>query len=690
MELPSEVPIRYLKGVGPRRAEILERLDITTVQDVLLHFPRDYIDRSAVVPIGTSRVGESVTIKARVVSVKKRLLRNRSVIIEVRLEDDSGRVTATWFNAPYMYDRFREGDTVLAYGKITMFDKPQMVNPEYDVLSDEGNESLHGGRIVPVYPLTEGLNQKLYRQIVGNAVETHASHVQDMFDDRYLKERGLLPITRALKDIHFPRSWALAERARHRLVYDELFLLQTGMALRRRGIRDDLDGIRFAMPPTVDRKIRKRFPFRLTRNQDKAVAAIVRDMCSPRPMNRLLQGEVGSGKTVVALYAMLAAVANGWQVSFMAPTEILAEQHMRTISRILNDSSVRIAFLVGGRTKKDRAPDVKDVAAGKVDIVIGTHAVIEKDVVFRKLGLVVVDEQHKFGVLQRARLRGKGANPDVLVMTATPIPRTLALAAFGDLDVTTIRELPAGRRPIVTRVVSRSHRHRAYDFIAGQLRKGRQAFFVCPLIEESDKLDARSAEETYDTLSRDVFSTFRLRLVHGRMKPEEKEAVMHAFAEREFDLLVATVVIEVGIDIPNATIMAIENAERFGLSQLHQLRGRIGRGSHRSYCLLFPGSAGSDAMERLNVVASTTDGFKIAEEDLRLRGPGEFFGTRQHGLPELTISDLGRDYDILRLAHKDAFEMVKADPELAKGRHPIISDSVRDKFKERLDLIRVG
>jgi ATP-dependent DNA helicase RecG len=325
-----------------------------------------------------------------------------------------------------------------------------------------------------------------------------------------------------------------------------------------------------------------------------------------------------------------------------------------------------------------------------VDIVIGTHAVIEKDVVFKKLGLVVVDEQHKFGVLQRARLRGKGTNPDVLVMTATPIPRTLALAAFGDLDVTTIRELPAGRRPIVTRVVSRSDRHQAYDFIAGQLRKGRQAFFVCPLIEESDKLNAKSAEEAYHALSRDVFPEFRLKLLHGRMKAAEKEAVMHAFAEREFDLLVATVVIEVGIDIPNATVMAIENAERFGLSQLHQLRGRIGRGSHRSYCLLFPGSAGPDAMERLEVVASTTDGFKIAEEDLRLRGPGEFFGTRQHGLPELTISDLGRDYDILRLAHRDAFEMVKADPALAKGRHPVISDRVKDKFKGRLDLIRVG
>lgn len=689
MSTHGEVSARYIKGVGPKRALLLEGLGIRTAEDILYHFPRDYIDRSAVVPIGEADIGSIVTIKAAVVSRRKRRLKGRSSLVEVKLDDGTGTVHAAWFNQPYIFNAFKKGDIVLAYGKITMFDKPQMVNPEYDTVQDEGGKTIHAERIVPVYPLTQGITQKVFRQVVHNTLESFASLVPDMFGQRHVQTRGLPPIQRALRDIHFPRSWSLAQRARKRLVYDELFILETGMALRRRGIRGSPTGIQFSTNKRIDARIRRLFPFRLTRNQEKAVAAIIKDMCSSYSMNRLLQGEVGSGKTVVALYAMLTAVAGGWQVALMAPTEILAEQHFRTISAMLRGSKVRIDLLLGGRSK-EKKEKLERAARGETDIMIGTHALIEGDIEFKNLGLVVVDEQHKFGVLQRAKLRAKAADPDVLVMTATPIPRTLALTIFGDLDVTTIRELPAGRRGVVTRIVSKSQRYRAYEFIRDQLASGRQAFFVCPLVEESEKLDAKSAEETYERLKDDVFPEFKLALLHGRMKSEEKDTVMHAFAAGKFDILVATVVVEVGIDIPNAAVMAIENAERFGLSQLHQLRGRIGRGKHRSYCLLFAGSAGDEAMERLNVIASTSDGFRIAEEDLRLRGTGEFFGTRQHGIPELTIADLGRDFDILKLARRDAFGMVRSDPKLGTQGHRVIAGRVREKFKGRLDLINVG
>ncbi len=689
MSTHGEVSARYIKGVGPKRALLLEGLGIRTAEDILYHFPRDYIDRSSVVPIGEADIGSIVTIKAAVVSRRKRRLKGRSSLVEIKLDDGTGTVHAAWFNQPYIFNAFKKGDIVLAYGKITMFDKPQMVNPEYDTVQDEGGKTIHAERIVPVYPLTQGITQKVFRQVVHNTLESFVSLVPDMFGQRHVRTRGLPPIQRALRDIHFPRSWALAQRARKRLVYDELFILEAGMALRRRGIRNELRGIQFSTNKRIDARIRRLFPFRLTRNQEKAIAAIIKDMCSSYSMNRLLQGEVGSGKTVVALYAMLTAVADGRQVALMAPTEILAEQHFRTISAMLRGSKVRIDLLIGGRSK-ERKEKLASAARGETDIMIRTHALIEGDIKFKNLGFVVVDEQHKFGVLQRAKLRAKAADPDVLVMTATPIPRTLALTIFGDLDVTTIRELPAGRRGVVTRIVSKAQRYRAYEFIRDQLASGRQAFFVCPLVEESEKLNVKSAEETYERLKRDVFPEFKLALLHGRMKSEEKDAVMHAFAAGESDILVATVVVEVGIDIPNAAVMAIENAERFGLSQLHQLRGRIGRGKHRSYCLLFAGYAGDEAIERLNVVASTSDGFRIAEEDLRLRGTGEFFGTRQHGMPELTIADLGRDFDILKLARRDAFGMVRSDPEMKTQGHQIIAGRVQEKFRGRLDLINVG
>ena len=607
----------------------------------------------------------------------------------VEVEDDTGRLLCVWFNPRFLREEdFPAGREMLFTGKVDFYRGPQMVSPQHE-LADEG-EMLFGPRILPIYPLTEDLNQNALRRVMKEAVGESAGLVEDMFDAAYLKEHNLPALADAIRNIHFPDAPQAAAQARRRLAYDELFLLELGMAQRRRDIRREDAGLSFEVTPEIDQRIRRRFPFKLTGAQERAIAEIAADMRSPKAMNRMLQGDVGSGKTVVALYAMLVAVANHYQAALMAPTEILATQHYETIQRYLAGSRVRTALLVGGRSARERKQDLERVAAGEADLVVGTHALVEGDVAFKNLGLVVVDEQHKFGVIQRAKLRQKGRHPDVLVMTATPIPRTLALTVFGDLDLSTLDEMPPGRQPVKSKWYPPEKLDAAYEFIRARITAGEQAFVVYPLVEESEALDLKAATTSAEHLQRKVFPEFRIALLHGRMRPDEKDRVMAEFRAGRYHILVSTVVIEVGIDIPNATIMVIEHAERFGLAQLHQLRGRIGRGSRPSFFLLFAEPKSDEPRKRLDIICSTTDGFRIAEEDLKLRGPGEFFGTRQHGLPELRVADIINDYALLQLARRDAFRIVADDPGLAKPEHAKIRARLEETFKNRLDLIRIG
>ncbi len=700
-ESPLQKPLQYLKGVGPKRAELLSRLGLFTVRDLLYYLPRDYQDRSQVVPIRDVKFGSTATVKGTVLDVclkpTWRPGRGRKALLEVMVADQTGTITAVWFNMPFLKEKFQKGQEVLLHGKIHSYRHLQIINPEFE-FPGKGESALCTGRIVPVYPLTEGIGQGYLRRLTGRALEECVPYLnastrlrRGVIPPLVQKLRHLMPIQEAVREAHFPTSMESTRLARKRLIYEELFLLQVAMALRRSRVKLE-KGYTFRVGPNVDTHIRRLFPFKLTGAQERVVGDIRRDMESPRPMNRLLQGDVGSGKTVVALYAMLAAVANGFQTALMAPTEILVEQHYRTLRRYLSHAKVRIALFVGGSPA--RKDNLEALAEGKVDIAVGTHALISTDVRFKKLGLVVVDEQHKFGVLQRAELRLKGHRegyrPDVLVMTATPIPRSLSLTLFGDLDVSIIDEMPPGRVPVKTLWVSKNRDispPRAYEFLHYRLREGRQVYVVYPIIEESEKLDLRSAKEGAKRFQ-EGFPEFKVELLHGRMSSAEKERIMQKFVSKQIDILVSTVVIEVGIDVPNATVMVIEHAERFGLAQLHQLRGRIGRGAEQSYCLLFVGRASPEAKKRLEVFTSTNDGFVIAEEDLKLRGPGEFFGTRQHGLPDLRVADLVRDLPLLVQAREDAFRLVEADTDL-KG-FPILKDTVQERFSGRLGLAGVG
>jgi len=682
-------PVRYLRGVGPARSQQLATLGVHTVWDLLHHFPRGYQDRSQIVPIDKLQPDAPATICGTITEVRLRRVRGRTrSLVNVGVEDGTATLRATWFNQPYLARTFRKGDQVILSGRATLREVWQMAAPEYEVLDSAQEEPTSRARIVPVYPLTAGLSGRVLRNILGPAVEALAPLLPDVLPERIRTQRGLCSITTAIRNIHQPKSQGQLRRARERLKYEELFLLEVAMAARRQAVKSS-GALPLRITPTIDRRIRRRFPFVLTPAQEKVIDEISADLASAHPMNRLLQGDVGSGKTVVAVYAMLAAVANRCQAAIMAPTEILAEQHDRTLGRYLAGSKVRVALLLGGRKSAERRAVRTEVASGEAGIVIGTHALIEKPVAFARLGLVVVDEQHKFGVLQRARLRWKGRAPHVLVMTATPIPRSLALTLFGDLDVSTITHLPPGRQPVRTTCVSRAAQQRAWQFVEEQVRQGRQAFVVYPLVEESEKLDLKAATEMAEQL-RQRFADLHVGLLHGRMKAEEKQRVMTAFRDRRIHLLVSTVVVEVGIDVPNATVMVVEHAERFGLAQLHQLRGRIGRGEHASHCLLFADARSAEARRRLQVLTDTSDGFRIAEEDLKMRGPGEFFGTLQHGLPRLRIADLAQDIALARRARDDAFALVDRDPALRGDAGRLLGEGIERQFGDSLRLVEIG
>jgi ATP-dependent DNA helicase RecG len=672
-----KAPLTAIRGVGAKQAERLARLGLRTIRDVLYFFPRRYDDYSSLKPINRLEYGEEVTIIARVWEAGTRESRGGMPIFKAILTDGTGFIEATWFNQPFLSERIRPGQQIVISGRVDEYlGHLCFTSPEWEPLQPE---LLHTGRLVPVYPLTEGINAKWLRQMVHRTVEYWAPRLPDHLPPSLREEYGLVDLGTALRQAHFPDDRKALEKARYRLAFDELFVFQIGI-LRQRQLWRSAPGRQLPVDPSMLEALLQSLPFSLTGAQRRALEHIVADLSSPHPMNRLLQGDVGSGKTVVAAVAMALAVAAGAQAAMMAPTEILAEQHYRTLSALFArfpGRPIQVRLLTGSVTGAEREAIYAGLADGSVDVAVGTHALIQESVNFQNLALVVIDEQHRFGVRQRAALRQKGYNPHLLVMTATPIPRSLQLTIWGHLDVSVIDEMPPGRQPITTRVIMPRERERAYAFVRSQVAKGRQAFIICPLVEESEKIEAKAAVEEYERLRRDVFPDLRLGLLHGRMKGEEKDAVMSAFARGELDILVATSVVEVGIDVPNATVMLVEGAERFGLAQLHQFRGRVGRGEHPSYCLLVAESASAEAEERLRAVESTTDGFVLAQKDLELRGPGEFLGTRQSGLPDLKMASLA-DLRLLERVREAAGRLLETDPALQKPEHRLLARRVAD------------
>ncbi len=687
------LPVRYFKGVGPRRGEELARLGLKTVEDIFYYLPLRYEDRSNLKPIKDLVTGERQTVQGEVVTMTPRLSRTGVSIFQIAITDKTGFVHALWFNQPYLKDYFRKGQRVVLYGRVEQYDKLQIVQPEYEILKGDEEDSINIGRIVPVYSLGGGLTQRYLRNLVFSAITKYANSAQEKLPTYIRAREKLVDAPFAIRNIHFPASFANLERAYRRIVFEEFFLLQLALALKRKKVKWEGQALSHRIEGELIESFKRDLPFELTAGQKKAIGEIERDISSARPMNRLLEGDVGSGKTVVAAHGLVITVQNGFQGAIMAPTEVLARQHFITLSELLMPLGINIALLVSGMDADSKKRIYSEIREGKVNIVVGTHAVIQEAVEFKRLGLVVIDEQHKFGVTQRSTLRQKGYNPHVLVMTATPIPRTLALTVYGDLDISVMREMPKGRRPIVTYWVEEEKRERVYNFVKEELKKGRQAYVVCPLIDASAKSEDRktkSATEVFERLKTEVFSDFKVGLLHGRMALKEKDKVMKEFKKSAIDLLVSTIVIEVGIDIPNATVMVVENAERFGLAQLHQLRGRVGRGEHDSYCILLADPATDEAAERLKAIEGTLDGFQIAEADLDIRGPGEFFGTRQHGLPEIRFGNILKDFDIMEAARREAFALVAKDPDLKEEHHAALKESLAGRFGGKVDLAKIG
>jgi ATP-dependent DNA helicase RecG len=688
MDYGLDSPVIRISGIGGAKKGQLERLGIATVRDLLYHFPRAY---RPLKKISELMYGDEATVIAQVTHINEYKTRSGYHIVDVVLMDMTGGITAKFFNQTWIARQLHVRQYYVISGKVDRdLNKLSFKSPEFEPLTKEVQRLLETARVYPVYPLTEGIKagwlRKMERQVVGY----WADKVTDPLPDAVRVDAQLMPLPNALREIHFPSSMPSMAAARHRFAFEELLYIQLGvLRQRQRWLQDP--GRPLTIPPDFMERFESGLPYALTSAQRRAIGEIFQDIQKPVPMSRLLQGDVGAGKTVVATAALLVAILNQSQAVLMAPTEVLAEQHYRTIQKILPalaekfGVAPRVGLLMGSLKPREKLEVTQNLAAGSIDLAIGTHALIQESVSFANLTLAVIDEQHRFGVNQRSALRQKGFNPHVFVMSATPIPRTLALTVYGDLDLSILDELPPGRTPITTKWLAPKERERAYSFIHKQIREGRQAFVICPLIEESETIDAKAAVEEYENLRTQVFPDLRVGLVHGKLRPAEKDAVMKAFRDHEIDILVATSVVEVGIDVPNATVMLIEGADRFGLAQLHQFRGRVGRGAHQSYCMLLAEKTGSTSDERLKVIESTQDGFKLAEADLLMRGPGEFFGTKQSGLPDLKVAQL-TDVKLLEQARRVAETIFARDPNLQAPEHQLLKKGMNEFWKSEGDL----
>ena len=694
------VPIQYLKGVGPKMAERLAAKKIATVEDLLYFLPRVYEDRREIKKINKLETGKTQTIIGTVILTEVRYY-GKKRILEVIVSDNTANLTAKWFKGQmsYLTNTFKKGTRVIFTGNVTPnYAGKSMIHPDYEILDEEDEDNLlNFKRIVPIYSETEGLHQKYIRKIMNQALEQYSRYVSSPIPADICRKRNLLNIHEALLSVHFPASNESIDEynnmqtaAHRRLIYDEFFFFQLGMAIKKSG-RILEKGISFKMQGNLWDKLLSSLSFTLTDAQSRVIAEIQRDMAAATSMNRLLQGDVGSGKTVVAMAAMIRACENNYQAALMAPTEILAKQHYSNIKDWADTVGLKTILITGNMNAMLKNEKLEEINTGRADIVIGTHALIQEDVDFHRLGLVVIDEQHRFGVMQRATLHNKGINADVLVMTATPIPRTLAMTVYGDLDISVIDEMPPGKKPVRTLLMGETKRNNVYQLISAELAKGHQAFIVYPLVEQSENLDLKDATNMAQHLQKDIFPEYKVGLIHGKMKEKEKDAVMQDFLLNKINILVSTTVIEVGIDVPRASLMVIEHAERFGLSQLHQLRGRVGRQDIQSCCILLADyKCSADARKRLKVMEKTTDGFAIAEEDLAIRGPGDFLGTRQSGLPDFRIASIIRDARILNDAKEDAFGLAARDPLLEKPEHAILKEALLAKWQGKLELARTG
>lgn len=669
--------VQFVKGVGPRYAEILKKLNIETVQELLTYFPRDYQDRSKFASIKYVKPGEEITVKGEVMKVSESKPRRGLSIIKVTISDGTDVLNGLWFNQRYLKKKFKKGDTYIFSGKLNekswRYNKKEINNPVFEKI--ESGNTIHTGRVVPIYSLTNGITQKKLRQIIYDALNDYACHLKDILPGFIKKKYNFDTLENSIWGLHFPEDRKHYIRARKRLAFEELFLLQLLVLNRKKGISEQ-QGIKHNDSSSDINDFIHSLSFELTSAQQRVWGEIKADMEKDMPMQRLLQGDVGSGKTIIAALSLIETMASGYQGVFMAPTEILAEQHYLKLKETIGRMGFKIELLIGGQKQSERKKIKKAIMHNEVDLIIGTHALFQEEIEYYELGLVVIDEQHRFGVEQRYQLKSKGENPDLLVMTATPIPRTLALTVYGDLDLSIIDELPPGRSPVITTWRTEKSRNKIYNFVKEKLDSKQQAYVVCPLIEPSEEVDAVSTLEMFEKLTDNVFQDYDIGLLHSQIAQDEKKTIMEEFRIGNIDLLVSTTVIEVGVDVPNASIMIIENAERFGLAQLHQLRGRVGRGKHQSYCILIGNPNTEEGRKRLKVMTKTNDGFRIAEEDLNIRGPGEFFGTRQHGLDDLKVANILKDQKLINNARQEA-ELIIDKNDWAK-KFPVLHKKVHE------------
>ena len=680
MELNKDV--KYIKGVGPNRVLLLNKLGINTLEDLITYYPRRYEDRSNPKDLIDCEDGEEALVEVVPINRMAEIRLRGKTMYKLNVMDETARATATWFNQSYLKTQFKVGERYRLYGKIkNVRGNITISSPVFDREEKQNNT----GKIIPIYPLTYKLSQNTLRKIIENALKEVKDKIPETLPEYILKEYKLQKINEAIRNIHMPEDFEVMEKARKRLVFEELLSVQLALLALKNNYMNNVEGIRFSKDAHMSDIINK-LPFKLTKAQLRVLEEIDNNMEDRRPMNRLLQGDVGSGKTVVAMCAAYKAVKSGYQAAIMAPTAILATQHLENFKKYFDSLGIKCELLISGIKKSEKDRILEELENGNIDIIIGTHALIEDNVLFNKLGLVVTDEQHRFGVRQRSKIVEKGENPDVLVMTATPIPRTLGLILYGDLDISIIDELPPNRKEIDTFAVTKSKAERVNNFIRKQVDEGRQAYIVCPLVEQNEELDLKSVEELYKKYKNETFSEYRVEYLHGKMKAKDKDDIMKKFKNGEIDILLSTTVIEVGVDVPNANIMVIEDAQRFGLAQLHQLRGRVGRGEYKSYCVLRYEGNSEVVRERMKVMCDTNDGFIISEKDLELRGTGDFFGIAQHGLPEFKIANLFEDLAVLKSVQSVAIKIISEDPKLEKEENFKLKKLIKDKFSNRIEI----